>query len=190
MKLWYSDAAGITADRVADKSSNNVKIRRAGMYREKTGNVGATGIFVEDQESLSLSLSWFSAFSQQRYSSVAVTHRFSILAKCPRTVIFLRWLVTTFSRYPVPVPFSDCAYVEYLDVTSFPGLQTLKIQLAYRRAFPLESTDNGCTGWFDRLRLVMALFYRQRYGEIARWLRSPFAGHGGRVKSGVNFSYR
>ena len=50
MELRYSGAAGITADRVADKSFNNAKIRRAWMYN--------CGIFVDEPYfSLSLSLS-------------------------------------------------------------------------------------------------------------------------------------
>lgn len=49
MEFRYSGAAGITADRVADKSFNNAKIRRAWMYN--------CGIFVD--EPISLSLSFF-----------------------------------------------------------------------------------------------------------------------------------
>lgn len=54
MELRYSGAAGITADRVADKSFNNAKIRRAWMYN--------CGIFVDEPISLSLSLPLLSPF--------------------------------------------------------------------------------------------------------------------------------
>lgn len=53
MEFRYSGAAGITADRVADKSFNNAKIRRAWMYN--------CGIFVD--EPISLSLSFFLSLS-------------------------------------------------------------------------------------------------------------------------------
>lgn len=146
MELRYSGAAGITADRVADKSFNNAKIRRAWMYN--------CGIFV-DEPSFSLSLSLFSlhppAFSPpipfplcrgctacRLCSSDAVTHRFSILAKCPRTVIFLRWLVV--APHPPPSPsfrFEEGDIVLNLDLPSIPASKH------YRFHSPrFESTDN------------------------------------------------
>lgn len=70
MELRYSGAAGITADRVADKSFNNAKIRRAWMYN--------CGIFVDEPISLSLSLPLLSPsssfFSPYPFPSLSRLH--------------------------------------------------------------------------------------------------------------------
>lgn len=145
MESRYSGAAGITADRVADKSFNNAKIRRAWMYN--------CGIFVDEPISLFLSLplsspssSFFSPIpfplcrgctACRLCSSDAVTHRFSILAKCPRTVIFLRWLVAPHSPPPLPFRFEEGDIVLNLDLASIPASKH------YRFHSPrFESTDN------------------------------------------------
>lgn len=152
MEPRYSGAAGITADRVADKSFNNVKIRRAWMYNGPVTSLRLEFSSPTNNPSPSRSLSLLSlthpifvSFSFSVYVE-ASTEPAGLLERRPNTSIFHsgkmsadgNFLKMTRSRIlPLVGGSWYCAYAESRR-TIDSSLQTLKIPLA-RLAFHLSN---------------------------------------------------
>lgn len=148
MEFRYSGAAGITADRVADKSFNNAKIRRAWMYN--------CGIFVDEPISLSLSFffslslslpSPFSSFFSYPFSSLSRLHCLqAMLERRRNTSIFHSGKMSANGNFlkmtrrspaSPPFRFEEGDIVLNLDLPSIPASKH------YRFHSPrFESTDN------------------------------------------------